>query len=146
VTIRPGLVLAAVVLCIYGTLSLAVSFPRAAYGFHSDEATYYMMAYSLVDDHDLAYRHDDLVRVWKEFPSGPVGVFLKKGRILTGGDTSTARRSFIRSSPRLSSRSSARTASSCCTRSCWRWWCCAGTSSSTRAPPHGPPRSSPPVS
>ncbi|HTM27486.1 MAG TPA: hypothetical protein VL225_19950 [Vicinamibacterales bacterium] len=93
-TIRPGLVLAAVVLCIYGTLSLAVSFPRAAYGFHSDEATYYMMAYSLVDDHDLAYRHDDLVRVWKEFPSGPVGVFLKKGRTLSGGPDPDGRRYF----------------------------------------------------
>jgi hypothetical protein len=84
VTLRPGLILAAVFLCIYGTLSLAVNFPRAAYGFHSDEATYYMMAYSLVEDHDLAYRRDDLVRVWKEFSSGPVGVFLKKGRTISG--------------------------------------------------------------
>src|SRR5947207_556957 len=84
VTLRPGLVLAAVFLCVYGTFALAVDFPRAAYGFHSDEATYYMMAYSLVVDHDLAYRKEDLVRVWREFPSGPSGVFLKKGRTTSG--------------------------------------------------------------
>src|SRR5207237_1181079 len=76
VTLRPGLVLAAVFLCVYGTFALAVDFPRAAYGFHSDEATYYMMAWSLVVDHDLAYRKDALVRVWMEFPSGLSGVVL----------------------------------------------------------------------
>jgi hypothetical protein len=84
VTLRPGLILAAIFLCIYGTLALVVDFPRAAYGFHGDEATYYMMAQSLVHDGDLAYRQEDLVRVWKEFPAGPAGVFLKKGRTLSG--------------------------------------------------------------
>ena len=84
VNLRPGLIAAAVFLCIYGTLALTVDFPRAALGFKSDEATYYMMAYSLVGDGDLAYTKDDLVRVWREFPSGPSGVFLKKGRTLTG--------------------------------------------------------------
>jgi hypothetical protein len=85
INIRPGLVAAAVFLCVYGTLALAVDFPRAAFGFKSDEATYYMMAYSLTEDGDLAYTKDDLVRVWREFPSGPSGVFLKKGKTL-GGD------------------------------------------------------------
>jgi hypothetical protein len=79
VTLKPGLALAGIFLCIYGTLALAVDFPRAAYGFHGDEATYYMMGYSLVLDRDLAYRKEDLVRVWREFPAGPTGVFLKKG-------------------------------------------------------------------
>ena len=83
-TLRPGFVLAGIFFCLYGTLALVVDFPRAAYGFHSDEATYYMMGHSLVQDFDLAYRRDDLVRVWKEFPSGPTGVFLKKGRTLSG--------------------------------------------------------------
>ena len=75
----PGLCLAAVVLCVYGGLALAVDFPRAAIGIQSDEATYYMMGHSLAEDGDLTYRREDLVRVWPEFPSGPRGVFLKKG-------------------------------------------------------------------
>ena len=76
---RPGLLLAVLVSCIYGGLAVAVDFPRAAVGIHSDEATYYMMGHSLVEDGDLTYRRDDLVRVWKEFSSGPTGVFLKRG-------------------------------------------------------------------
>jgi hypothetical protein len=84
--LRPGLVLAAVVLCVYGGLALTVDFPRAAIGIQSDEATYYMMGHSLAEDGDLAYRRADLVRVWREFPSGPAGLFLKKGRdILDAG-------------------------------------------------------------
>src|SRR5262245_39355018 len=86
VRLRPGLIAAAVFLCIYGTLALTVDFPRAALGFKSDEATYYMMAYSLIDDGDLTYTKDDLVRVWREFPSGPAGVFLKKGKTFGGAD------------------------------------------------------------
>ena len=46
--VRPGLVAAALLLCVYGALALTVDFPRAAFAFKSDEATYYMMAYSLV--------------------------------------------------------------------------------------------------
>ena len=76
---RPGMVLAAVVLCVYGGLAVAVDFPRAAMGIQSDEATYYMMGHSLVEDGDLTYRREDLVRVWHEFEGGPTGVFLKRG-------------------------------------------------------------------
>ena len=76
---RLGLLAAAAVLCVYGGLALSVDFPRAAIGIQSDEATYYMMGHSLVEDGDLAYRRGDLVRVWREFPSGPTGLFLKKG-------------------------------------------------------------------
>lgn len=83
-TLRPGLVLAAVFLCLYGTLALVVNLPKATYGFKSDEATYYMMGLSLAYDGDLAYRKDDLVRVWREFPSGPTGVFLKRGQTVRG--------------------------------------------------------------
>jgi hypothetical protein len=81
---RPGLVAAALFLCVYGALALTVDFPRAAFGFKSDEATYYMMAYSLTEDGDLTYTRADLERVWREFPSGPTGIFLKKGRTLDG--------------------------------------------------------------
>ena len=83
-TLRPGLILAGIFLCVYGALALTVDFHRAALGFKSDEATYYMMAYSLTEDADLTYRREDLVRVWREYPSGPSGVFLKKGRTLRG--------------------------------------------------------------
>jgi hypothetical protein len=76
----PGLIVAALVLAVYGGLGLSVDFPAAAGGFKSDEATYYMMAHSLAADGDLAYRRADLARVWHEFPAGPTGVFLKKGR------------------------------------------------------------------
>ena len=82
----PGRLLAAVLLCLYGGLALTVDFPRAALGIQSDEATYYMMGHSLAEDGDLTYRRGDLVRVWREFPSGPTGVFLKKGRdVVEGG-------------------------------------------------------------
>jgi hypothetical protein len=78
----PGLVVAAVMLVLYGGLALTVDFPKAAIGIQSDEATYYMMGHSLAADGDLTYRREDLVRVWHEFPSGPTGVFLKKGRAI----------------------------------------------------------------
>ena len=80
---RPGAIFALLLLCVYGGLALAVDFPRAAFGIQSDEATYYMMGYSLALDGDLTYRSEDLRRVWREFPSGPTGVFLKKGRDVT---------------------------------------------------------------
>jgi hypothetical protein len=81
-SVVPGILLAAVLLCVYGGLALAVDFPHAAIGIQSDEATYYMMGHSLAEDGDLTYRRADLVRVWREFPSGPTGVFLKKGRTI----------------------------------------------------------------
>jgi hypothetical protein len=78
--VTPGLIVGALVLALYGGLALSVDFPRAAGGFKSDEATYYMMAQSLAHDGDLAYRRQDLARVWHDFPAGPTGLFLKKGR------------------------------------------------------------------
>jgi hypothetical protein len=80
---RPGVIAAVVVLCLFGGLGLSVDFPRAAGGFTSDESTYYVMAHSLADDGDLTYRREDLQRVWKEFPSGPTGIFLKRGRAIS---------------------------------------------------------------
>jgi len=84
VTLKPGLLVAAIFLCVYGTFAIAVDVPRATYGFKSDEATYYMQGWSLVLDGDLTYRREDLVRVWREFPAGPAGVFLKKGTRIDG--------------------------------------------------------------
>ena len=51
----PGLIAAALVLAVYGGLGLSVDFPAAAGGFKSDEATYYMMAWSLAEHLDLRY-------------------------------------------------------------------------------------------
>ncbi|MEO6213571.1 MAG: hypothetical protein ABIP65_08085 [Vicinamibacterales bacterium] len=82
---RPGALLALVLLCIYGGIAVSVDFPRTAMGIQSDEATYYMMGHSLAEDGDLTYRREDLVRVWKEFDSGPAGLFLKRGRDVLGG-------------------------------------------------------------
>lgn len=82
--VRPGLVLAAVSLCFFGLVALTVDLPRVEKGFQSDEATYYMIGQSLVHDWDLTYRKADLVRVWREFPAGPAGVFLKRGHTLDG--------------------------------------------------------------
>ena len=77
-TLRPGLILAAVFLCVYGTFALVVNLPKATYAFKSDEATYYMMGLSLVHDGDLTYRKEDLTRVWREFPGegGITGLLL----------------------------------------------------------------------
>jgi hypothetical protein len=82
-TYVPGVVLSLLLLLVYGGLAVSVDFPRAAIGIQSDEATYYMMGYSVALDGDLTYRREDLMRVWREFPSGPTGVFLKKGRDIT---------------------------------------------------------------
>ncbi len=94
-TMRPGLMAAAVCLFVYGALALTVDFPRAAIGIQSDEATYYMMGHSLAEDGDLTYRYEDLVRVWREFPTGPAGVFLKKGKTLKGAPDPDQRRMFF---------------------------------------------------
>ena len=52
-----------------------------------------MMGHSLAEDGDLTYRRDDLVRVWREFPSGPAGVFLKRGRTSRASSSPRVRRS-----------------------------------------------------
>ena len=103
-----------------------------------------MMGHSLADDGDLTYRRQDLVRVWREFPSRPVRRVpearprhrrcgLMCARRSSGPDppdpirsaTSTASRSSIRCSRRRSCGSSAPTGFSCSTRCCSRWspWC-----------------------
>jgi hypothetical protein len=46
----------------------------------SDESTYYMMTQSLGHDGDLEYTKKDLIRYYRHFPSGPLGIFLKKGK------------------------------------------------------------------
>lgn len=59
--------------------ALSVDFPKLSGGFAGDASTYYTLGHSLAHDLDFEYKRDDLVRVWKEFPSGPEGIFLKRG-------------------------------------------------------------------
>jgi hypothetical protein len=60
--------------------AVTVDFPKVAIGFQSDEATYYTLAHSLARDGDFTFERRDLARVWEEFPTGPEGIFLKRGR------------------------------------------------------------------
>jgi hypothetical protein len=46
--------------------------------FWSDAATYYSMTWSLAEDHDIRYEAKDLLRVRRDFPAGPQGIFLKR--------------------------------------------------------------------
>jgi hypothetical protein len=77
---QSGLLVSLILFAVFAGVGLSVDVPRTALGFKSDEATYYLMAHSLARDGDLAYRKQDIARVWHEFPSGPLGVFLKRGR------------------------------------------------------------------
>ncbi|HEY3120960.1 MAG TPA: hypothetical protein VGL15_10075, partial [Vicinamibacteria bacterium] len=46
--------------------------------FWGDGATYHAMAWSLAEDLDLRYEARDILRVRREFPTGPQGIFLKR--------------------------------------------------------------------
>jgi hypothetical protein len=76
----PGYLACGVVGLLLLGFALGVDFRRAAFGFQSDGATYYSLAYSLAHDLDFAFERKDLERVWHEFPTGPEGIFLKKGK------------------------------------------------------------------
>ncbi|HYE85214.1 MAG TPA: hypothetical protein VEA16_02575 [Vicinamibacterales bacterium] len=59
--------------------ALTIDFPKASVGFAGDASTYYTLGHSLAHDLDFEFRRDDLARVWREYPSGPEGIFLKRG-------------------------------------------------------------------
>ena len=80
--------------------SVSVDFAKASnWGFFGDGATYYGLAHSLAEDFDFAYRREDLTRVWHEFPTGPQGIFLKRGRDLDLQVTGSAPFISVASSP-----------------------------------------------
>ena len=64
--------------------ALTVDYRRSVPGFFGDAATYYSMGHSLAADFDFEFRREDLVRVWREFATGPEGIFLKRGRDVHG--------------------------------------------------------------
>jgi hypothetical protein len=76
---EPGVVACLLLGTLLVTFALTVDFPKVAFAFQSDEATYYSLAYSLARDGDFSYERRDLERVWPEFPTGPEGIFLKRG-------------------------------------------------------------------
>lgn len=61
--------------------SLFVNLPSIHQGFlFADQAIYFSMIQSLAQDGDLEYTKKDLIRYYEFFPSGPLGIFLKKAR------------------------------------------------------------------
>jgi hypothetical protein len=61
--------------------SLTINLPAIDQGFlFADQAIYFSMAESIAQDGDLEYTKKDLMRYYEYFPSGPLGIFLKKGR------------------------------------------------------------------
>ena len=79
-SVKPGLLVAAILAIVLLAFAVSVDFPKAnGGGFKGDESTYYVLAHSLARDFDFQYERKDLVRVWEEFP-GPQGIFLKRGK------------------------------------------------------------------
>jgi hypothetical protein len=79
-----GALATAAVTVVLLAFAISVDFPRASQGFKGDEATYYSLTHSLARDRDFAFQRRDLIRVWEEYPSGPEGIFLKKGKVVHG--------------------------------------------------------------
>ena len=71
--------------------ALTIDFPKVTGGgFFSDAATYYSLGHSIAADFDFEFRREDLERVWREYQTGPQGIFLKRGRDVVGLSGSTA--------------------------------------------------------
>ncbi len=81
---RLGQVSTAVLGIVLVAWALTVDFSKSIPGFFGDASTYYSLGHSLAEDFDFEFRREDLVRVWREFPSGPEGIFLKRGRDVRG--------------------------------------------------------------
>lgn len=82
------LLLAGLVVAVLAAASSADLARLSGGAFWGDGATYYSMAWSLAEDGDLEYEVRDLLRVRREFASGPQGVFLKRssgGLAVEGG-------------------------------------------------------------
>jgi hypothetical protein len=80
---RGAACLAIVLFVVCGSIARSVDVARAGYGVKQDEATYVSMALSLAFDRDLTYERRDLERFEGLYHSGPEGIFLKRGRVLS---------------------------------------------------------------
>src|SRR5438105_2755946 len=75
---KPGVIVTIGLAVVLLAFALSVNVPKEeGGGFKGDEATYYVLGHSLVDDFDFAFTHADLERVWQEYSTGPEGIFLK---------------------------------------------------------------------
>ena len=80
-SMRPGVLAATLLGIVLLAFAVSVDFAKAnGGGFKGDESTYYVLAHSLAQDYDFEYQRKDLIRVWEEFPTGPQGIFLKRGK------------------------------------------------------------------
>lgn len=82
---NPGAIASVALGVLLLAFALSADLPKNGQGvpaFKGDEATYYSLARSLVQDRDFAFEHKDLARVWEEFPAGPEGIFLKRGKVI----------------------------------------------------------------
>ena len=77
----PGVIAATGLALLLLAVAATIDLPRLARTFKGDEATYYSLTESLAHDFDFAFEHRDLARVWEEFPGGPEGLFLKRGKV-----------------------------------------------------------------
>lgn len=78
---NPGLPAIFLIFAFFLGFSLFVNLPSIHQGFlFADQAIYYSMTQSLAQDGDLEYTKKDLIRYYKDFPAGPLGIFLKKAR------------------------------------------------------------------
>lgn len=72
-----------IIILIFSFLGLSIIPLRLPFikfrGFLSDEATYLSIAQSLIYDKDIIYEQKDLIRITEKYPSGPQGIFLKRG-------------------------------------------------------------------
>jgi Glycosyltransferase family 87 len=69
---------ARIVLAAVSALLVAIASRAQIPQFWADGATYHAMAWSLAEDGDLRYEARDILRVRRELPSGPQGIFLKR--------------------------------------------------------------------
>jgi hypothetical protein len=65
-------------LATFGAALVAIALATRLPQFWGDGATYHAMAWSLAEDVDLRYEARDILRVRREFPTGPQGIFLKR--------------------------------------------------------------------
>ncbi len=78
---KKALVTSCLIFLFFLGLSLFINLPSLQGNFlFADEAIYYSMTQSLANDFDLEYTKKDLIRYYKAFDSGPLGIFLKKGK------------------------------------------------------------------
>ena len=80
-TKNPGFTAIFLIFILFLGFSLFVNLPAIHQGFlFDDQAVYYSMSQSLAQDGDLEYTKRDLIRYYEVFPSGPLGIFLKKAK------------------------------------------------------------------